>query len=454
MASIGKGTGRASLVGEIRPLVGLAVPIVIGLAATTLISATDTVMVAPLGTTALAAAALTTSALLPFVAAIYGLLSVVGVGIAQAFGAGSPRDISRLVRAGLAVALGVSLLSVVVLALVFAGLPLMGQPPEVLAILSGYWVAMSILLVPFALLVVFKQLFDAIGRPWLGVGIAFIAVIANVPLNVLLIYGAFGLPGLGLTGSGIASVLSETLALAAAYLYWRRAKPTRRMRVRVPVTRVHVGRTARDGLPLGIAYIGETGAFAFAGLMLGWLGATALAANQVVNTLADIVYMLPLGMAAAVSIRIGQARGAGAEERLRPIAFAALLVVVGWMGLVTVAIVAGGSRFAGLLTDDPAVIAIATSVFVVVALMQIADGVQSTALGALRGLMDTTWPSVMSLIVYWLVALPCSYVAGIHLGYGAVGIWAGFAFGLTLAAIALVARLVRLTRPKAQPAGG
>lgn len=446
---------------EVRPLVSLAVPIVIGLAATTLVSATDTVMIAPLGTTPLAAVALTTSAALPFVAALYGLLSVVGVKVAQSFGARQPKAIAGQIRAGLAVGLGASLAAVAVLTGLLFLLPWLGQPAAVLEIVTPYWLSMSILLVPFALLVVFKQFYDAIGRPWLGVAFAFLAVVANVPLNLLLIYGAFGLPGLGLLGSGIASVLSETIALAAAYLYWRRAKPVRRMRVRVPVTRSHVGRTVLDGLPLGIAYIGETGAFAVAGLMLGWLGATALAANQVVMTLADIVYMLPLGLAAAVAIRIGQAEGAGEKARLRPIAVAALAVVVGWMGLVTLAIVLGGRSYAALLSDDPAVVAIAASIFVVVAVMQIADGVQSTALGALRGLMDTTWPSVMSLIVYWLVALPASYIAAFVLDWGPAGIWAGFASGLTIAAIALVVRLARMTRAGAprprtgdHPAGG
>jgi MATE family multidrug resistance protein len=325
-------------------------------------------------------------------------------------------------------------------------MPHIGQPPEVVAVLAPYWVAMAVMLVPFALLLVMKQFFDAVDRPWIGVGFSFLAVGINVPLNWVLIYGAAGLPGLGLMGAGIGSLLSETLAFLAALAYWRSAPTLRRMRVRALPSRGDMRATARLGAPLGLAYLGETGAYSLVGIMLGWFGAAALAAHQVVNAVGTVAYMLPLGMAAAVTIRIGQARGAGEVHRLGSIAIAALGTVLGWMLLMTVILALSAGTVASALADDPAVVAIATSMFLVVALMQVVDGLQSTAFGALRGLGDTAWPSTASVLTYWLVALPASYVAGFVLGWGPVAVWGGFGAGLAIAALALGWRLAALLR--------
>ena len=101
-----------------------------------------------------------------------------------------------------------------------------------------------------------------------------------------------------------------------------------------------------------------------------------------------------------------------------------------------------------MLSDDPAVVALAATLFLAVAAMQVADGVQSTTLGALRGMLDARWPTMVSLIAYWPVALPAGYVMGFVIGLGAVGVWVGFALGLAVAAIALPLRYRHLTRPK------
>ena len=157
--------GRA-VFAEIPSLLRLAVPLVIGLAASTLIGLTDTLFLAPLGAEPLAAVALTTGVLLIFYASIYGALSVVGVNVAHAFGAGDTRAIARAVRTGLVYAGILGTACALVMALGLLALPQLGQPPEVLAILPDYWLAMAALLVPFALLIVLKSLYDASDRPW------------------------------------------------------------------------------------------------------------------------------------------------------------------------------------------------------------------------------------------------------------------------------------------------
>jgi MATE family multidrug resistance protein len=194
--------------------------------------------------------------------------------------------------------------------------------------------------------------------------------------------------------------------------------------------------------------MGEGAAFALVGVLLGLFGAAALASNQIVQAVGGVLYMLPLGMAAAVTIRIGQAIGGGEEARLRPIARAALGVVTGWMVFVTVALILLGGTVADALSDDPAVVQLATAMFVVVALIQVADGIQSTAYGALRGMTDYRVPTAITLCTYWLFALPLAGTLGFAADLGPLGVWGGYGLGIVIAAILLPLRFWHLTRAR------
>jgi multidrug resistance protein, MATE family len=432
---------------EVSNLVRLAIPLVIGLSASTLIGVTDTLMLAPLGTAPLAAASITSAVIVIFYASIYGLLSAFGVAVAQAWGAQARRSIPGLMRSGLAIGLVAGVTGAGLMGLVWFGLPWMGQPEDVLAIMAPYWFPMAALLLPFAVLVILKQLFEGIDRPWVGVAYTFLGVAINIPLNWMLIYGPGPLPALGLLGAGLASLIAETLACAVALAHWRFARENRRLSLPRAADVAQIRRVATEGAPLGLGYLGETGAYAVAGLMMGWFGAVALAANQVANSVISLLYMVPLGMAGAVAVRIGQALGAGQQARLRPITVSALIVVTGWMAVVAVTLGLTGGWIAAAIVDDLAVAQLAALMLLVSALMQLVDGVQSTSLGALRGLSDTAWPGWVSLGAYWLLALPLGWVLAFPLGFGPVGIWAGFGAGLLVVAVALPLRFWSKTQP-------
>jgi MATE family multidrug resistance protein len=193
-------------------------------------------------------------------------------------------------------------------------------------------------------------------------------------------------------------------------------------------------------------YLLEGGSAAIGGLMIGLFGAVALAANQIASSVTSILYMLPLGMSAAVSIRIAQAAGGGMPGRLASIGYAGIGLVTIWTAGFTVLLVVLGDVIAGLIVSDPVLIAAAATFFVVFAIMQVVDGVQSVALGALRGILDNDWPTMVSLIAYWLIALPVAWVVAFPLGFGAPGVWAGFGTGLAVAAVALLWRFRSKTR--------
>jgi MATE family multidrug resistance protein len=324
-------------------------------------------------------------------------------------------------------------------------LPFLGQPVEVIAAMSGYWFWICAFLIPFSVLTAFKSSFEAVDRPWLGTAFAFLGVAINVPLNYALIWGVGPLPQLGLTGAGLASFLAETLALTAAFTWWRLAPSMRRLRLRREVDQREMGLTFREGAPLGAMYVVESAAVSVATLLIGAFGTLALAGNQVAQSIGGVLYMVPLGVAGAVAIRVAQERGAGNAGALRPIALAALSVAMIWLVGAALVLALRGEAIARLVTDDPEVVVVATAIFLVFAPMQISDAVQSAMLGALRGLSDTTWPAAVSAIAYWPVALPLGWMLAHWGGMGPSGIWAGFILALAGAGTALTLRFWRRT---------
>lgn len=432
---------------EIPAILGLAVPIVAGLGASTLLGVTDSVMLAPLGPLPLAAVGITNAVAVILFAAIYGLLSAMSVRVGAAHGAGEGRAIPGILRNGLVLGALVGVAGAVAMLACWWLLPWLGQPKEVLAIMFPYWVAISLMLVPFSVLTVFKATFEAVDRPWLGAGFAFLAVGINVPLNYALIWGLGPLPALGLTGAGIASLAAESLALVAAWVFWSRARSMRRLRLRRGISGAEIASVAREGAPLGLMYVAETGAMAVATLMIGTFGAVALAGNQVAMSVGGLLYMVPLGLAGAVAIRVAQERGAGNMAALRPVTWAALGLGTLWLLGSAALLGLYGGTVAGWITDAHEVIAVAAAIFLVFAFSQVMDGVQSTMTGALRGLSDTGFPAVVSLVAYWVLGLPLGWVLAHPGGMGPAGIWAGFVIALGLAGLVLVGRFLRQTGP-------
>lgn len=438
---------RARWPAEVRHLLSLATPLVAGLVVAALMGVVDTAMLGPLGTLPLAAVSLTMSVWVIFVAGLYGFLTPVAILTGAAHGAGDAAVIAATVREGRALALRCGLLAGLAMAAILPLLPRLGQPPEVVAAITPYWLAICAMLPGFAVSLVYKQTLEAIDRPWLAVVLAFSAVLFNAALNYTLIHGRFGLPALGLAGAGLGTALATwfTVGLQIAVCHGHPA-----LRARFGDADVDPARRAQlrgEGLPMGWQYVLEGGSVAVVGVFVGWLGATALAANQVVMAVAGVLYMVPLGMASATSIRIAQAIGGGERSRLRAIGIAGLLVVTAWLALATLLLTVLAEPIARAFIGDPTVVGLAAALFFTVGLMQVFDGVQSVSLGALRGMLDSHWPTRVSLLAYWGLAVPLAWLCGIALGFGLVGVWAGFGIGLAVAGAMLLRRFLALTRP-------
>ena len=201
------------------------------------------------------------------------------------------------------------------------------------------------------------------------------------------------------------------------------------------------------GVPTAGCLLFESGAFAAAALMMGWLGATALAAHQIALSCAAFTFMFPLGLSMAASIRISKALGEGRREVLRAIGFGALGFSSLLMLTFALVFAGAGGWLARGFTTDPAVIALAAQLLVVAAVFQLFDGGQVVSSGILRGLTDVKVPTVITFIAYWVVSLPLAALLAFRTPLGPVGIWTGLAAGLASAAVLLAWRFVRKTAP-------
>jgi MATE family multidrug resistance protein len=193
-------------------------------------------------------------------------------------------------------------------------------------------------------------------------------------------------------------------------------------------------------------YVAETAAMAVATMLIGIFGSVALAANQVALSVGALLYMVPLGIAGAVAIRVAQAAGAKRPDKVRSVTYAALGMGTVWLTGSAMVLGVFGAEVAALISADADVIELAAALFFVFALSQVGDGVQSTMVGALRGLSDTAMPSVISIGAYWGVAIPLGWALAFPLQLGPQGVWLGFVLALLPASVLLGWRFHVLTR--------
>ncbi len=426
---------------ELRRTLALALPMIVAQVSQMLIGITDAAFIGRVGTVELAASA--------FTHGIFGLLYIIGVGLlipvgvytARDHGAGDAAGCAAWLRHGKILALVAGSVAFLFLAVVSTQLHRFGQPPEVIAVVKPFFLLNSLSLIPVFYFQTQRQYLDALGRPWVGTSIMLADVALNAFLNWVFIWGHLGMPALGLTGSGVATLIARTIAVSIIALWLRRD-------AHVPgdIERGRFRELLKMGVPAAVSLLFESGAFAAAMLMMGWLGAVPLAAHQIALSCAALTFMVPLGLSMATGIRISKALGEGRQAALRPIGFGSLgLTVVLMLTFATIFAVFGRHLAAGF-TPDAEVIALATRLLLVASIFQLFDGGQVVSAGMLRGLTDVKVPTVITFIAYWIISLPTGYGLAFHTPLGPIGVWTGLAAGLSVAAVLLARRFHRLTR--------
>lgn len=281
-------------------------------------------------------------------------------------------------------------------------------------------------------------------RPSMYFSVAGLVLLA--PLGYVLMYGRLGIPALGARGSGIATAIVLWCEMLGFATYVLRHPDYRGLnlveRFEWPHPKV-IGELLHVGVPMAFTLLMEGGLFVAVALAIATMGETVTAAHQIALNVSSVAFMVPLGLAMAVTIRVGHAAG---RRDARAVRYAALSGV--GLTLLTQMLSSGVMlgmpvRIASLYSTDKAVVAVAAQLMVLAGLFQFSDGIQVVSNGALRGLKDTRVPMLISAFAYWGVGMPVGWWLAFSHGWGARGMWTGLIVGLSMAAILLFTRLVR-----------
>ena len=375
-----------------------------------------------------------------------GMMMAVPPSVAQLDGAGRRAEIGAVFRQALWLALGLGVLLWFGVRHAAPLLDLIGVTPSLRHDTEAFLGAISwgapALTCYFALRGLSEGL--SLTRPSMYFSLGGLAVLA--PLGYVFMFGKLGLPPQGARGCGIATALVLWLELAAFALYVCRRRNYRGLGLFDCFEWPHlrrIGALVHIGLPMAVTLLAEAGLFVAVALAISTLGEDVVASHQVAINVASLFFMIPLGLAMAITVRVGNAVGRGDPRAVRYAGFCGIALT-----LVTQSFSAGlmlglPHVIAALYTPDARVIVLASQLLVLAGLFQFSDGIQVASNGALRGLKDTRVPMAITLFAYWGVGMPVGWWLAFHHGLGARGMWMGLIAGLTMAALLLFVRFWR-----------
>ena len=421
----------------------LAYPVIIGQLGIVMMGVVDSMMVGKLGPIPLAAASLGNS--LIFLILIIGIGSSIVVSPLVAILVGAKRysECGVYFRQSLVVNIAVSIVMIVIILLGVNFIYALKQPKEVIDQTIIFMTIVGLSALPLMIYQTYKQFIEGLSVMKPAMIIALLANIINLLGNWILIFGKLGLPALGIAGSAWATFSSRVFMAVALMIYVMKNKKFRQYDVTFHFRGLNfaiIKKILRLGLPSGFQYFFEVGAFSFAVIMIGWIGANELAAHQIAINLASISFMAVLGISQAASIRVGNAVGEQNISNVRKAGFTGILIGIFIMLISGMIFITFNDLLPELYISDEKVIEIASRLIIIAALFQLSDGTQAVGIGVLRGLTDVKGPTIITFIAYWVISLPVAYMLAFTFRLGVDGVWYGLLIGLTASAIMLTLR--------------
>lgn len=439
----------ASYIKEYKTNLKLAYPVILGQVGHMITQITDGVMVGHLGASPLAASAFANSVFALALMFVIGLTTGITTLVGKAHGEGNETMLHSLIGNGF---WSTTLFSVLLVTIALAAQPLlhhMGQDPEVVRQALPYYQVLCWSVVPLMMFLSLKHSFDGMEWTLPGMVISIVSNVLNVGLNYLLIYGNGGFPALGLLGAGYATLISRIcMPVIAVLVLWLhpRLNQYRTALWQFKVNRETIVQVFKLGIPIGIQYLLEGGAFVFGALMIGWLGTTSLAAHHIAISIVTFTYMFATGISSTAAIRVSNLRGAKRFGELLLVSKSLFVMMVGvelaFMGI----IILGHQFLPTFFILDTEVVLLASELLIIASLFQLFDGIQILSMGALRGFSDVKIPTAIALFSYWIISLPLGYCLMKFTDVGAAGIWYGLLVGLFFAAVFSTIRYVILLK--------
>jgi MATE family multidrug resistance protein len=430
---------------EFKEMIKLAYPVIIGQLGHMMMGVVDSLMVGHIGAAPLAASSIAHGLFMIFMIFGIGLSMAISPLTAMSVGAKKYLACGIVFRQGLLVnfVAGIGL----TIAIIYGAdiIRFLDQPEEIVEQGAAYMKILAYSVIPVMIFQTYKQFSEGLTLMRPAMIITLLANLVNVFVNWVLIYGNLGMPALYLPGAGWATFSTRMLMAISFILYvyfserYKPYDPTLHYR-RIDFSMIK--KILKIGVPGGLQFFFEVGAFVGSAIIIGWLGTNELAAHQIGINLASISFMVALGISTAATIRVGNAVGRDDKAGIRKTGITAILLAAGFMGVFGIIFIVFRWFLPTFYIDDMAVIEIAASLLVIAALFQLSDGTQAVGIGLLRGLADAKVPMFITFIAYWIVGLPGGYLLGFTFGYGVQGIWIALFVALTVSAVLLSVRFM------------
>ncbi|MDU6411774.1 MAG: MATE family efflux transporter [Yersiniaceae bacterium] len=442
---------------EARSLLALAIPVIIAQISQTAMGFVDTIMAGSVSATDMAAVAIGTSIWLPTILFGHGILLAMTPVVAQLNGAGRRDRIAHQVRQAFWLVAALSLLVIGVISQSGHLLNLMQDvDPALEAKAVGYLHAIMWGAPGYLGFQVLRNQCEGLSKTKPGMVIGFIGLLVNIPVNYIFIYGKFGAPALGGVGCGVATGTVYWVMFLLMGWYVKRAPSMRdiHLQSKPALPDWHIlRRLTLLGLPIALALFFEVTLFAVVALLVSPLGIVPVAGHQIALNFSSLMFVIPLSVGVAATIRVGHRLGEGSPEAARVAAYASLGTGVAMACCTAVFTVLMREKIALLYNENPAVVAMASHLMLLAAIYQISDSLQVIGSGVLRGYKDTRSIFFITFVAYWVLGLPGGYLLALTdvlvPRMGPSGFWCGFILGLTFAAVMVIWRMRRLQR---QPA--
>ncbi|MCP4672843.1 MAG: MATE family efflux transporter [Desulfobacula sp.] len=428
---------------QVKKTIQLSIPIVTGQLGQLMMSVVDNIMVGKVGAQALAAASIAN--------AIFTLIMVVGFGLTMAvtpltsiaFGAGKDEECGVVLRQGIIVNLFSGFLLCGVVLVLSQTIQYLNQPEEIVVSAVVYMNVLGFSIIPMMIFQSYRQFAEGVNYLKPAMHIMLFANFINIFANWIFIYGHLGVPPLGLTGAGIATISSRTFMAATLMIVIMRSPKMKRFDPTLNYRKINfpmIRRLLTIGIPAGFQYFFEVGAFAASAIMVGWMGTTPLAAHQIALNLASISFMVAMGISSAGTIMVSNAVGRKDVAGTRVAGFCATFLCIVFMASAGLIFILFRFFLPSLYISDSAIIEISANLLIIVAFFQISDGTQAVGLGILRGITDMKIPTLITFAAYWLMGLPCGYLLAFKFNMGIYGIWYGLLISLTASASLMMIR--------------
>jgi multidrug resistance protein, MATE family len=448
-------TKRSAFKHEFITLLKLAFPIYLAELSTAAVSFVDTLMAGLAGTNDLAGVAVGSSLWVGIAVFIIGLFLAVNPVVASLTGSKRHRRVQRFVQQSIWVSIFVMIMVIILFSFKGPLLSAVIDDPAVREIASDYLFGLSFGIPAFILYAILRPYSEGISFTRPHMVSAFVGLATNIPANYILIFGHFGAPALGGAGCGWATSISLWCMLFVMLIYTHKHaayRLTRLHQFRYKICFDDIKTLLRVGLPIAFTIFVEASIFAFITLFLGSLPASSIAGHQIAMSVAYILYIFPLSVSFAVSVRVGYNLGQKQPELAKLAAWASIALCIVIATFNASILLLQPEWIASWYTDDLVVQQMAVSLMFFAALFQVSDAIVTPIQGILRGYYDTTMALMMNILAYWIIALPLGYSLGltdwITPALGAKGFWISLVIGLTVGGALLFPRFLWISREK------